>query len=284
MQRDRVVLIGHRRLREALRDLLFRLPQDVARLPLALGLRLPRHRVLQRLRDLHVANLDRLHGDAPRIGLLVENALQLAPHRLAVRNHLRQLVPSDRFAQRGLRAHRDGLHEILHFEDRFLRVPHQPEHDGVHIHRHRVARERGFGRHAGHAHPLIDVPAERIDNGNHVEQARPAQSDIASEPQQRHLLPLIGDLDGEQQIDADQRSREERRPIVQNCRKSQTHRHRNGAQRHCHRTDLIQTAIPKHDAYLLFLPASFCRSCNCSINSSTVKPSEPARAVNSPVS
>jgi len=34
--------------------------------------------------------------------------------------------------------------------------------------------------------------------------------------------------------------------------------------------------------YLLFLPLSACKSCNCSISSSTVKPFEPARATNSP--
>jgi hypothetical protein len=65
-------------LRELVGDFGFRLAQNDARLPLALRLRLPRHGVFQRLRNAHVANLHRLHGDAPRIGLLVENALQFA--------------------------------------------------------------------------------------------------------------------------------------------------------------------------------------------------------------
>ena len=52
-------------------DLCFRLPQDDARLALSLGLRFARHRVLKCLGDLHVANLHRLHGDAPGVGLLV---------------------------------------------------------------------------------------------------------------------------------------------------------------------------------------------------------------------
>jgi hypothetical protein len=39
-----------------------------------------------------------------------------------------------------------------------------------------------------------------------VKQSRPAQSDILAQPQQRHLLPLINHLDGEQEIDASQRA------------------------------------------------------------------------------
>ena len=76
----------------------------IARLTLALGLRLARHGVFQSLRNFHVANLDRLHRDAPRIRLLIENALQFAPQGFAFGDHLRQFVAADRFAQCGLRA------------------------------------------------------------------------------------------------------------------------------------------------------------------------------------
>ena len=68
--------------------------------------------------------------------------------------------------------------EVLHFQNRFLRVPHHPEHDRVHIHRHRVARQRRFRRDVGHAHPLVHIPAQRVDHRDHVKHPGPAQSDV----------------------------------------------------------------------------------------------------------
>ncbi len=103
----------------------------------------------------------------------------LAQH-LALGHHLVQLVPADRFAQRGLRAQRDGLREVLHFQNRLLRVPHHPEHDGVHVHRHGVARQRGFGRDVGHAHALVHVAAERSTIGMMMEDPRPAQPECTA--------------------------------------------------------------------------------------------------------
>ncbi len=122
---------------------------------------------------LHVANLDRLHRDAPRIGLLVQDALQFTAQRLALGHHLRQFVPADRFPQRGLGAHVDGLAEILDFQNRLLGVPYQPEHDGVHIDRNRVASQRGFRRDVGDAHALVHIAAEGIDDRDNVKKPGP---------------------------------------------------------------------------------------------------------------
>ena len=93
--------------------------ENDARLPFPFRLRLARHGVFERLRNVHVADLDRLHGDAPGIGLLVQNPLQFLAQHLALGDHLRQLMPADRFAQRGLRAQPDGFDEILHLENDF---------------------------------------------------------------------------------------------------------------------------------------------------------------------
>ena len=100
----------------------------------------------------------------------------------ALGDHLRQFVAANRFAQRGLRAHVDGLDEVLHFKNAFLRIPYQPEHDGIDIHRDGVAGQRGFGRDVGHAHALIDIRAESFYDRHNVKQARPAQPDILAEP------------------------------------------------------------------------------------------------------
>ena len=58
---------------------------------------------------MHVANFHRLDRDSPGIRFLVENALQLMPKRFALRDHLRQFVPPDRFPQRCLGTQRDGV-------------------------------------------------------------------------------------------------------------------------------------------------------------------------------
>src|SRR5271157_3261199 len=92
VQGHRIFLIRGCGLHEAVGDFLFRLAQNDARLPFALRLRLARHGILQALRNLHVANLDRLHRNSPGIRLFVENPLQLVPHRFALGDHLRQLV------------------------------------------------------------------------------------------------------------------------------------------------------------------------------------------------
>ncbi len=94
--------------------------------------------------------------------------------------------------------------KVLDLEDGFLRVPDHPEDDGVDVHRHRVAGERGLRGDAGHADPLIDVGAERLDDRDDVAESGPAKADVAAEPQHGDFLPLPHDLDGEQEIESDQ--------------------------------------------------------------------------------
>ncbi len=125
----------------------------------------------------------------------------MAEH-FALRHHLVQLVPPDGFPQRRLRAQKNGLHKVLHLKNGLLGIPHHPEHNRVHIDWNGIARERGFGRDAGHAHALIHEPAQRIHDGNNDEHARAAQAEVASQAQHRDLFPLIRHLDGEHQVQA----------------------------------------------------------------------------------
>ena len=60
--------VGIGRLDELLRDLPLRVAEDDPRLPLAFGLGLHRHRVLQGRRDQHVLDLDGDDVDAPGLG------------------------------------------------------------------------------------------------------------------------------------------------------------------------------------------------------------------------
>ena len=172
MQRDRVVFIQSGGVGELTRDFRLRRAENNARAALPLGLRLTRHRVFQRLRNLHIADLDRLHRDTPRIGLLIEQPLQLAPHHLALGDHLRQLMPPDRLSQRRLRAHEYRVLIILHLEHALLGVPHDPKNDGIHVGRDRVLGQRGLGRDARDSHALVHHAADRVDDRNDVERAR----------------------------------------------------------------------------------------------------------------
>ena len=89
---------------------------------------------------------------------------------------------------------------------RFLGVPHHPEDDGVDVDGNGVAGERGFGGDAGDADALVDIRAERFDDGNDVAQAGAAQADVAAEAQDGDLFPLPHDFDREQKVEADQGS------------------------------------------------------------------------------
>ena len=90
----------------------------------------------------------------------------------------------------------DGLGKVLHFEDGLLRVPHQPEDDGIDIDGHSVAGECRLGADRGDAHALIDVAAERLDDRNDEEEAGAAQAAIAAKAQHGDLLPLVDHNNG----------------------------------------------------------------------------------------
>ena len=137
--------------------------------------------------------------------------------------------------------------EILHFQNRFLRVPHHPEHDRVHVHRHRVARQRGFRRNARHAHPLVHEPAQRIHDGNDHEQPRPAQPAVPPQAQHRHLFPLVGHADGEQQVHPDQRRpRSPPRRLVQHDRNRRARPRAQNQQSHSHAAQPQLSQILSH--------------------------------------
>src|SRR5579872_6928054 len=215
MQGDGVLGVRSGSLHEAVGDFAFGLAEDDAGLTLALSLCLARHGILEALRDLHVANLDRLYGDAPRIGLLVEDALEFATESLALGDHLGEFVASDRLAQSGLGGESDGLDEDLDFEDRLLGIPDHPEDDGVDVDGDGVAGQGGFGRNAGDADSLVDVRAERFEYGNDVAHAGAAQADIAAETQDGDLLPLADDFDGEKEVEADEGSNDGGRRMIE---------------------------------------------------------------------
>ena len=95
---------------------------DDLRAPLALGLGLARHRPLHRLRDLDVLDLDRRDLDAPRLGLLVDDPLQLVVQAVALREQRVQLGAAEHGAQSRLGDLRRRQQVVLDLHDRVVRV------------------------------------------------------------------------------------------------------------------------------------------------------------------
>jgi hypothetical protein len=89
-------------------------------------------------------------------------------------------------------------------------VPDRPEHDCVHVHGNGVLRESGLRRDVRHAHALVHELRDLVDDGDENEQSRALEAHEASEPQDDGALPLVRDLQGEQEEHADEDGRQER--------------------------------------------------------------------------
>ena len=113
------------RLDELLGRLLLALGVDDARAPVALGFRLARDRPHHALVDIDVLDLDVGHLDAPRVGLLVEDALDVAVQLVALGEHLVELVLAKHRAQRRLCQLTGREHEVLDLD-------HGSRHSGGH--------------------------------------------------------------------------------------------------------------------------------------------------------
>ncbi len=203
--------------------------------------------------------------------------MQLAAHGFALGDHLGEFVAADGFAQGGLRAHVDGVDEVLNFKNGFLGVPDHPEDDGVDVHRDSVAGERGFGGDTGDANALIHIGAERLEDRDDVAHAGAAQSDIASQAEDCDLFPLLHDLDREQKVETDQGSDEGRSGMVNGLSDREADHNADDEQQAGDATDFLYSDSC-HDVYLLLGSKSRRRS----IRSSRENPAAPARAANSP--
>ena len=112
---------------------------DDAGAALAFGLRLPRHRPLQRLRQRHVLDLHPVDMHTPGDGGTVDHQFQAAVELFAVGEQIVQLALADDRSQRGLGHLFDGEQIVLHLDHRLHRVDHPEIHHRVHPHGHVVA-------------------------------------------------------------------------------------------------------------------------------------------------
>ena len=85
-----------------------------------------------------------------------------------------------------------------------LRVVHVPEHDGVDIDRHGVARERLLGVEAGGLDALVNNGGDGVDDRDDHEQAGPFDAGQFAGAQDDETLPVVGHLEREGDEDGDE--------------------------------------------------------------------------------
>src|SRR5262245_16708493 len=185
-----------RRLQQLLRGLQLAVGVDDLGAPRALGFGLLRNRAHHGGVDVHVLDLDGGHLDAPRVGLRIEDLLDIEVELVALGEQLVELVLAEHRAQGGLRELARRLEEIRYLDDRLLRIHHAEIDDRVHLHRHVVARDHILARnvqHHGaqvHAHHLLDAghdddEARSLDPPEAAEQEHDAALVLAQDAQRR---------------------------------------------------------------------------------------------------
>ena len=182
------------------------LGRDDLRAPLALGLGLARHRPLHRLRDLDVLDLDRRDLDAPGLGLLVDDPLQLVVQAVALGQQRVELGAAEHRAQRRLRDLRGRQQVVLDLHDRVVRVHDAEVADGGHRGRHVVARDHLLRRDAERHRAQVD-PHHPVDDRDQEDQARALLGDQAAEPEDHAALVLPQHPDRARQHDHGEEAR-----------------------------------------------------------------------------
>ncbi len=168
---------------------------------LALGLGLPGHRALHVGRQIDVLHFDRRHLDAPRVGVLIENLLQLLVQPLALRQQIVELDLPEHAAQRRLRELRRRVDVVLDLDDRPPRIHHPEVEHRVDLDRHVVARDHVLRRHVEDHRPQADLH-HAIDRREHQDHAGPLRlRQQLAEAEDHAALVLRQDLDRADDVD-----------------------------------------------------------------------------------
>src|SRR6266545_1383144 len=176
---------------------------------LALGLGLLGHRALHVLWQVDLLHLDRRDLHAPRLGVLVDDPLQLLVHLVAGGQQVVQLHLAEHAAQRGLGQLGRRVHVILDREEGLLGIDDAEEDDRVDLDRDVVTGDDVLGRHVGGHRAQADALPDLVDEGHQQDQAGavalPAGVEDRlrppAEPEDDHAF-VLGD-------DAEQRAQDE---------------------------------------------------------------------------
>ena len=204
LQRRRVARQHLGRLRELLGGLELALGADDLRAPLALGLGLARHGPLHALRELDVLDLDDGDLDAPRLGLLVDDALQDLVDLVALGEQLVERVLAEHGAQGGLRDLARADEVVLDRDDCRPWVDDAEVDDGRDAHGDVVLGDDVLWRHLQRHDAQVDAH-DPVDHGDQQEETRARRAALeASEPEDHTALVLAQHLDGRREHEHEQ--------------------------------------------------------------------------------
>src|SRR5947208_3074863 len=187
-------------LREPLRRLELPLGRDHLGAALALGLGLTGHRAAHLIGQVDELDRDLHHLDAPGLGVLVDDRLQVGVDLLPLREQLVQLGLTAHAAQRGLRVLRGGEEIVLHLDDGAVRVDHAEVEARVHLERDVVLGDDVLGRDVHGDRPEIDAH-RLLDPGDDIDDPGAARPDQASQPEDDRPLVLAQHLEPANQED-----------------------------------------------------------------------------------
>ena len=183
---------------------------------LALGLGLLRHRALHLLGQVDLLHLDRAHLHAPRLGVLVDDLLELAVDLVALGEQLVELRLAAHAAQRGLRQLRGAVEVVLDRDHRLLGVQHAEVEHRVDLHRDVVARDHFLRRHVHHDLAQADLH-HAVDARDDPGETRLLHAGIAAKPEHDAALVFLQDADAREEQrgengDPDERERDHAMP------------------------------------------------------------------------
>src|SRR5580765_3356201 len=139
---------------------------------LALGLGLLGHGALHVLGQVDLLDLDVRNLDAPGLGVLVDDPLELLVDLVARREQIIELHLAEHAPQGGLGDLRGRVQIVLHGDHRALRIDHPEVDHGADLDRHVVAGDHVLRRHV-EGDRLQAHPHDLVDDGDQDDQARP---------------------------------------------------------------------------------------------------------------
>src|SRR3954470_20449528 len=195
---------------ELLRGLVLALGRDDLGAPLALGLRLARHRPLHLGREVDRLHLDGADLDAPGLGMEVEDLLQLLVDLLPLGEEIVELQLPEGGSERRLGELGGRVEEILHLDDGALRVD-DPEVDHrAHLQADVVAGDDVLRRHVPGHGAEVDLH-HAVDAGDDPVEARALRLREATEPEDDAGLILLDHPQAGDEPDSDRDEEEQQR-------------------------------------------------------------------------
>ena len=204
LERRRVARQHLGRLGELLGRLELALGADDLGAPLALGLGLTGHGPLHALRQLDVLDLDDRDLDAPRLRLLVDDALQDLVDLVALGEQLVERVLTEHGAQGGLRDLARAHEVVLDRDDGRARIDDAEVDDGRDTYGDVVLGDDVLRGHLQRHDPQVDAH-DPVDHGDQQEETRSGGAALEpSETEDHTSLVLAQHLDGRREHEHEQ--------------------------------------------------------------------------------